>query len=187
MSSPMGDAGPARSFQSRLNRVERARAPYEARKPEVSVLPDWKRDLARKSGIPVAVLCGILSVLAVRIVAFHTTGTAMISPTPDLTMALEMAASIALGLLVLAILPFKGFATKIAQVAGVAVTITAMHNAVHAAPGVFSLLFSPQWTAEVTAATQPNSILLRGEVIPLTAPLEEEAEEKVMPTILRLN
>lgn len=187
MSSPMGEAGPARSFQSRLNRVERARAPSEARKPAVSVLPDWKRDLARKSGIPAAILCGMVSVLVVRVIAFHTTGNAMISSTPDLTMALETAAAIALGLLFFTFLPFRGLATKLAQIAAVAVTITAMHNAVHAAPGLFSLLFSPVWAAEVTAGTEPRSILIRGEVIPLTAPLEDEEEEKVLPTILRLD
>jgi hypothetical protein len=62
-----------------------------------------------------------------------------------------------------------------------------MHNAVHAAPALFSLLFSPVWAAEVTAGTEPRSILIRGEVIPLTAPLEDEEEEKVLPTILRLD
>ena len=181
MSSPVGDTGPARSFESRLNRVEDARAPHEDGKPEVSVLPDWRRDVAANSGILVAVLIGLLAVLAVRVGLFHFTGTAMLSDTPDITLVLEAGAASILAVAVLMFFPFNGLKFKLVELAAVAVMITAMHNLVHTVPGVFSLAFSPEWTANVLAQTEPKSILLRGEVIPLTT------EEKVLPIVRRMN
>lgn len=184
MSSPMGNAGPARSFQSRLNRVEKARAPHEAQHPEVSVLPDWKSDVFAKSGLPLAVVIGMLSALAVRAGLYHYSGKAMLTDTPDMTLAIETSAALLVSFLAFMVLPFRGLSYKLALLAGVAVTIVAMHNAVHSAPGLFSLMFSPEWTERVIAATEPKSLLIRGEVIPLMAPTDEA---KALPTILRLN
>lgn len=187
MSSPIASAGPDRSFQSRLNRVAEARAPLEAGKPEIAVLPDWKRDVFSKSGIPLAILFGVLSVFIVRLGLFHYSGNALITNTPNKTLAIEVSAALILSLLLFIALPFKGISYKLAQLAGVGIMVVAMHNAVHSAPGFHSLLFSLDWTDKVIAATEPASLLVLGDVIPLVpAPVEDEVEP-VMPTILRLN
>lgn len=177
MSSPMGSAGPARSFQSRVNRFDTE----DHGGPEVSVLPDWKHDVWMKCGVPVAALLALLSVLAVRIGFYRYTGTAMLSDTPDLTMATEAVASLILAAFLLLFFPFNGFAYKLVQIVVVAVAITGMQNAVHAAPGLFSKMFSPEWTAEVLETTEKNSVLFHGETIVL------KKEKKVVPTVLRLN
>jgi len=57
-----------------------------------------------------------------------------------------------------------------------------MHNAVHSAPAVFSAMFSPEWTAEVTEVTEPNSLYLRGEVLPF---VKEEEVEPELPKVIR--
>lgn len=186
MSSPIGSAGPDRSFQSRLNRVAKARAPFEIDTPDIAVLPDWKRDVFSKSGMPLAFLIGVVSVFVVRLGLYHYSGNAMVTETPDKTLAIEVSAALILSLLLFLSLPFKGISYKLAQLAGVAVMIVAMHNTVHGAPALYSLLFSPDWTAKVTTATDPASLWVRGEVIPLVPPPAEE-EETVMPKVLRLN
>jgi hypothetical protein len=180
----MGQAGADRSFKSRVNRVEAAGAPYEQARGQVSVLPDWKREVAQKLELPMAFLLGAIAVLVVRLLLFHQNGTALISATPDRTMAVEASAAIVLCIVAFLVLPFRGLPGLLAQFAGVAATVVLMHNAVHSAPGIFSIAFSPTWTDEVIAATEEKSIYFRGETIPIAPP---SSAEKKMPTVLRLN
>lgn len=184
MSSPMGQAGTDRSFKSRVNRVEAAGAPYEQSRAQVSVLPDWKREVAQKLELPMAFLLGAIAVFAVRLLLFHQNGTALISATPDRTMAVEASAAIVLCIVAFLVLPFRGLSSLLAHFTGVAATIVLMHNVVHGAPAVFSLAFSPTWTEEVLATTEAKSIYFRGETIPIAPP---SSAEKKMPTVLRLN
>ena len=84
---------------------------------------------------------------------------------------------------------YRGVKYYFANFAGVVLMASMMHNAVHSVPGAFSLAFSPEWTAQVLQETEPNSLYLRGEVIPFT-PKEEVAEdpepEKVLPKVRRM-
>ena len=189
MSSPPS-AGPNTGFQSRLNRVAERRAPIEAAKPEVSVLPDWRENVAGKAGMAVAVLIGLIAVILVRIGAYHVVGTAMVSDTPDFTLAIEMVAALMLAILLFRLTPYRGVKYHFANFAGVALMASMMHNAVHSVPGAFSLAFSSEWTAQVLAETEPNSLYLRGEVVPFTRKEEvaevEEPEQK-LPTVRRMN
>lgn len=188
MSSPPS-AGPNRGFQSRLNRVAEKRAPFEAAKPDIAVLPDWKENVAGKAGMLVAVLVGVLAVLLVRIVAYHAIGTAMVSDTPDLTLAAETAAALVLAIILFRLTSYRGVKYNFANFAGVVLMISMMHNAVHAVPVAFSAAFSSDWTAEVMQVTEPNSLYLRGKVIPFS-PKEDVAEdpepEKVVPKVRRM-
>ena len=99
-----------------------------------------------------------------------------------MTLAIETGAALLVSFLLFALLPYKGAAYKFVQFGGVVLMISMMHNAVHSAPGTFSALFSPEWTAAVQAKTEPNSLYLRGEVIPFVKPVEEE---KVLPPVRR--
>ena len=65
------------------------RAPIEAAKPEVSVLPNWKENVSGKAGMAIAILIGLLAVILVRIASYHHVGIAMVSDTPDFTLAIE--------------------------------------------------------------------------------------------------
>jgi hypothetical protein len=185
MSSPTS-AGPDTGFQDRLHRVAEARAPIEAAKPEIAVLPDWKTNISGVSGVFFAVLSGLIAVLIVRIAAFHYVGIAMVSPTPDFTLAMETAAAFGVAILLFRLTPFRGVKYYFLQFAGVALAISTMHNAVHAVPAAFSAAFSPEWTASVLRETEPNSLYLRGEVMPFS-PVEEAESEKALPRVFRLN
>lgn len=174
-------AGPNAGFQDRLNRVAQVRAPIEAEKPEVSVLPDWKKDVADKAGFLVAILIGVVAVFLVRIGAYHMTGTALISDTPDQTLAVETGGALALSVVLLLLTRYRSLIFIPITAVGVVLMTVAMHNAVHSAPGLFSLAFSPDWTAKVTETTEPQSLYFRGEVIQL-----KPKQEKAAPTVLRL-
>ncbi len=175
--------GPDSTFHDRLNRVAEHRAPIEAAKGPVDVLPDWKSSISGKVGLLLALLVGILAVLVVRIASFHLTGTAMISENADMTLAVETGAALVLSFLIFMLLPFKGPQFKMVQFAGVLVMISMMHNAVHSAPSLFGALFSPEWATDVTTMTEPNSLYLRGQVIHFVKP---EEEEKALPTVRRV-
>ena len=58
MSSPQSGA-PNANFQDRLNRLAEARAPIEAAKPEVAVVPDWKENIKYPASLVGAALVGI--------------------------------------------------------------------------------------------------------------------------------
>lgn len=188
MSSPPS-AGSNTGFQNRLNRVAERRAPIDAAKPEISVLPDWKENVSGKSGMAVALLIGLVAVLLIRIAAFHFVGIAMVSDTPDFTLAIETAASLMLAILLFRLTSYRGVKYYFANLAGVVLMVSMMHNAVHSVPAAFSAAFSNEWTALVLRETEPSSLYLRGEVIPFT-PREEVAEvesEIALPKVRRMN
>ncbi|MEM6386528.1 MAG: hypothetical protein AAF718_09865 [Pseudomonadota bacterium] len=185
MSSPMGGTGPSRSFESRVNRVADARETDGVRK-EVSVLPDWKREVSRKLGIPIAMLFGAIAVLAVRIAQYHINGVALLSDAPDTTMAVEAGVVILLSVIVMLMMPATSAFAKLGYLVGVAICLVTMHNAVHIVPEAFSLAFSSEWSNQITAMTQPNSVLFRGESIPLL-PEIAQTQDRTKPTVLRLN
>lgn len=185
MSSPQS-GGPDSSFHDRLNRVAEHRAPSDAAKGPVSVLPDWKSRFSGKFGLAIALIVGALAVLVVRVVSYHYLGTAMVSENADKTLAMETGAALALSFVLFTLLPFKGPQYKMMQLAGVLLTISMMHNAVHSAPGLFAAMFSPEWAAEVTSVTEPNSLYLRGEVIHFVKPEPVVEEEKPLPKVRRV-
>lgn len=158
-------------------------APRGGMYPEVDLLPNWKRNIAAKSGWIAALSVGAVSVLIVRLVQYHYTGEALIGGSPAITMAVEAGGAIVLSFLAFLLFPYRGLKYVLLLVLGVMGSATAMHNAVHAEPGFFSLLFSEEWTAGVMEATTPNSLYVLGTVIELSP----EEEEKVLPTVLRLN
>lgn len=161
MSSPQSGS-PNRSFQSRLNRVAEKHAPLEAEKTEVQVIPDWKENFKYPAALVGAALVGMLAVFAARYARFHLMGGSLMGDDADITMAIDGAIGAACSFLLFTVLRFEGTDFKAAQTVGIVAMITIMHNFVHAAPAPFKMLFSEQWTEDVIAATEPNSILFRG-------------------------
>lgn len=182
MSSSLGDTGHTGSYDvtSEFSEFDGQR-PRGGVHPHVDLLPNWRREVAARLGIPTALLIGVLSVFIVRLSQFHYTGTAMISDRPVLTTAVEAGTAIVLSFLAFLLVPYRGGKYVLLLICGVALSTVAMHNTVHSAPWAYSLLFSSEWTDEVIETTKPKSLLVLGDVIEL-AP-----EEKAMPTVLRLN
>ncbi len=150
--------------------------------PHVDLLPNWKFEIAARSGWIVALVFGALSVLFVRIFQFHYSGEAMISDNPMLTTAVEAGAAVVLSFLAFLLVPYRGAKYVLLLIVGVGLSVTAMHNTVHTTPWAYSLMFSPEWTAEVIETTKPKSLLVLGDVIELGP-----EKKKAMPTVLRLN
>lgn len=175
-------SGPNQTFKERLARVADVNAPEEDAAP-VSVLPDMKSRFSGKFALFFALAVGALAVLIVRVGRFHYSGEAMIGGNPDITLAMETGAALVVSFVLFALLPYKGVQYKFVQFGGVFLMISMMHNAVHSVPGLFNAMFSPEWTTAVTEQTEPNSLYLRGEVIPF---VKEPEEEKKLPTIRRV-
>ncbi|MEO1537145.1 MAG: hypothetical protein AAFR73_05385 [Pseudomonadota bacterium] len=160
-----------------------AHAPAQA---PVSVLPDWKKDVAAKVSVPFALLLGIVVIFFVRLAQFHINGNALITSAPDKTMAIEAGVALLLSVIVMLMMPTTSALAKLGYLVGLGIGLVFMHNAVHSMPTVFSLAFSSEWTESVVAMTEPSSVLFRGESIPIVLPTTGE-EENVKPTVLRLN
>lgn len=181
MSSP-ASGGPNNDFQQRLERMAEARAPIEAAKVEVSPIPDWKENIRYPAALVGAFLVGMLAVFVARYVRFQMMGGTLAGEDPDFTMIIDGAIGAGCSFLLFAVLRFEGHAYKAAQSLGIFAMICVMHNFVHAAPGIFNKVFSEDWTNEVVAYTEPNSILFRGASFVL---YEEEGEVASAPTIRR--
>jgi hypothetical protein len=181
MSSPQTGT-PDNAFQDRLNRVAEARAPIEAAKPQVSVVPDWKENTKYPGAIIGSALVGMLAVFVARYVRFQMLGGSLAGDDADITMMIDGGIGAACGFLLFAMLRFEGAGFKAAQTFGIVAMIMVMHNFVHYMPGTFSAIFSEEWTEEVIAYTEPNSILFRGVSFVVTEPADQVASE---PTIRR--
>ena len=182
MSGPVGGA-PNQSFHDRLNRVAEARAPIEAAKPYVPPVPDWKENIRYPAALVGAALLGMLAVFIARYVRFHVMGGTLAGDDPDITMMIDGGIGAACSFLIFSMLRFSGPEFKAAQTFGIAAMIMIMHNFVHAAPGAFNLLFSEEWTEDVTSFTEPNSILFRGVSFVV---FEPEEEKRAAPVIRRI-
>ena len=182
MSSPAGGA-PNQSFNDRLNRVAEARAPIEATKPHVPPIPDWKENFKYPAAIVGAAIVGMLAVFVARYVRFHMMGGTLAGDDPDITMMIDAGLGAACSFVLFSMLRFSGPEFKAAQTFGIAAMVMCMHNLVHAAPTAFNLLFSEEWTEEVTTFTEPNSILFRGVSFVI---YETEEEARAAPVILRV-
>lgn len=220
MSGPMGGT-PDKGFQDRLARMQERRAPIEAARPHVDVLPDWKANVRYPASLVGLAFLGMFAVFFARYARFHLMGDTLSGESADFTMIIDaglaaLAAFMIFGAIGLTTRdssrsenqsPFslQGLGDnpmKLALVVGIAIMIGTMHNMVHKAPGVFSIIFSQEWTDDVIAYSAPGSIYYRGNYYVLfpeeevvveedVAPAElievpVEPEEKVLPKVRRL-
>lgn len=187
MSSPSKPAR-GRGFQSRLNRVAERRAPFEAAKPDVELLPDWKANFKRPVNLATAVLIGMLAVLAARVARFHLMGGLTSGEFTNVTVVFDGGIALVFSLLMLRILKSNDRAFKSALAGGVVAMVVLMHNFVHAAPGVFGLLFSKEWSNNVIAYSEPGSIYVVSTymaVMPSDAVDASEPGNQVLPKVRR--
>ncbi|MGI9391487.1 MAG: hypothetical protein ACR2O1_15630 [Boseongicola sp.] len=177
MSSVQGTARPT-GFKSRLNRVEAKRAPIDAAKPDVELLPDWKANLRQPMMLSAAVIFGMVAVFLVRLARFHLMGSLPAMEIPDVTMLID--GGIAMICLFLVFRLLKGTPRKIkaAHALGVVAMVGLMHNFVHSAPGVFGLLFSKEWTAVTVAYSEPDSIYVGSKYVVFLPPDDGKAAEQ---------
>jgi hypothetical protein len=80
----------------------------------------------------------------------------------DLDMAQTALATLCIAVIVTRLLGLRGRGLWAAKLLGVALGMLLFHNFVHAYPAVFAQVFSPAWVTQITAMTEPQSILFRG-------------------------
>lgn len=185
MSSPQSGS-PDSSFQARLNKVAERRAPIDASKPEVPVIPDWKENFKYPAALVGSFFVGMLAVFIARYARFHLMGGSLAGEDADIAMLLDGGIAAACSFALFSMLRFHDAQFKAAQSFGVAAMVLFMHNFVHLSPGVFGAIFSDEWAEEVVAATEPNSILFRGASFVLYTPKEETAEKAPLPKVRRI-
>ena len=189
MSGAMPSDGRDEVFQQRIARIAAKNAPpsmdddplYEDK--GVSPLPDWRENVRYPASLVGAALAGAAAVFAARFARFHLTGGSLAGTDPDITMMIDGGLAALVSFILFQMLRFEGAEYKAAQTAGIFGMVCIMHNFVHAAPGAFNLMFSPQWTEEVTAMTEPKSILFRGISFVV---FEDEDEKPKMPVVRRM-
>jgi len=178
MSSPQ-TASPDGKFQNRIERLAEKHAPAAAARAQVQVIPHWSENFMYPLSLIGAALVGMLAVVLSRYVRFHLLGGSLAGDDADIAMLMDGALAAGCSFLLFTVLRFGGAAHKAAQTFGIAAMILVMHNFVHWMPKAFDLTFSPKWTSEVIAMTEPNSLLFRGVSFAL-AP-EKVAEEDAEP------
>lgn len=94
-------------------------------------------------------------------------GQATLSDDADLEMAISGVIGMMLSFVLAQIFRLTSKEHKGLQGAGVFVMICAFHNFAHWAPGPMSVLFSPEWVANIQTEAPPNSAKFRGVYFPL--------------------
>ena len=199
MSGPMGGT-PDKGFQDRLARMQERRAPIEAARPQVDVLPDWKANVRYPASLVGLVFLGMFAVFFVRYARFHLMGDTLAGESADFTMIVDAGLAGLASLLIFgaigltardssraehqSLFSLQGLGDhpmKLALVVGIATMIGTMHNMVYKAPGLFSVIFSQEWTEDVIAYSAPGSIYYRGDFYVLFPEEETVAEEETVP------
>lgn len=161
-------------FQQRLDRIAKggpntigqvyvgpAEMP-DSKKKKKSAGPDILDNLFIPISMIGAFLVGALAVFVTRFVRFHMMGGDLTGDNADLWMIVDSVIAVGIVITLRSLFRFGGKALETAKTVGIVAMILTMHNFVHLAPGTFSKVFSPEWTDQVIATTEPKSILFRG-------------------------
>lgn len=166
-------------FHNRINRIKDPRNTYYVDGETGAFVPKRVsrkqiKDVARRrnekatfNGTMMAIVWGALALMASRWVRWNQLG---IEETGTLADTLLMVDA---GMAIVAVFIFGGMIGQktlvhmMAQTAGVAVMVVAMHNLVWIAPEQFAQVYGAEYVAQVQSATLPMSINLRGDIIPI--------------------
>ncbi len=163
--------GQAETFQARLQRLEgeheirdqdvaeRRRAKHARRFPEVVY------NLVYVLSFPGALLMGLLGVLMAQYMRFQFTGVPSLNAEKDFDPAI-LGAYVICGASIWALMylvRLDGKEQKSAATIGLFAGALGFHNLVFVMPGLFSLVFSPEWVDWITTIAEPYSVYFGGE------------------------
>jgi hypothetical protein len=126
-------------------------------------LGDLAAKARRSLALPVCMALGVVSHGLALYLHWLLQGAPLTPANADLDMAKTALATLCLTVIVTRLLGLCGLWT--AKLLGVAAGMLFFHNFVHAYPAVFAQVFSPVWVTQITAVTEPNSLLFRGTSI----------------------
>lgn len=133
-----------------------------ARGGKVSGGPDILDSVLYPMSIIGAFMVGVFAVVLTRFIRFHMMGGELTGENADIWMIFDSILAIGIVISLRSVFRSGGKALEMAKAVGVVFMLLGMHNIVHLAPGLFGSVFSPQWTSQVIAGTEPGSILFRG-------------------------
>lgn len=123
----------------------------------------WTFDAGRVLSVIGAAVIGFLSVPLLRYAMLHSQGLPSAGTSPELVMVIDALFAFCIAFfLVRLFLSVTCRAHMIAQVAGIWIALTTMHNLVHEYPDIWSQAFSPKWVERTTQMTEPGTIYLMG-------------------------
>ena len=153
------------AFQARLSNLGAA---HQARQYEQTAArdsqrqkPQWIENLGYPASLAGAFVLGLLSVFIARYVTSHINDGA--TEDPDLTLLMDGAVAFGVVFILRTALHMTSKEHILCKTVGIWVSLTMMHNLVHAYPGAFAVVYTPKWVEYVTTATEPNSIFFRGQ------------------------
>lgn len=154
-------------FVERLVRLDQNHSRRSKLMSNRSVVPRWTVDLGRVATIFGAGLIGLLSVPLSRYAMFHSQGLGNSSANPELVMAIDGVFAFCIAFfLVRMVLSVSCMSHMIAQVAGIWIALTSMHNLVHSHPGFWAQAFSAEWVERMIRTTEPGTLYLLGTGFP---------------------
>lgn len=115
-------------------------------------------------GMMLALLAGLVSVVAARYAQFHLLSDNIGDLAPDIILAGEFIMASSVGMVLRIAMAVQGKDKLMAQTVGVWAGIVGLHNVVHKMPDLFTTLFSSEWVGAVMASAPFQSIVFRGVV-----------------------
>lgn len=161
-------SGGQQAFHERLEKLGMAQdVVRDVAKPQRPVKKGvWSENLAYPLSFVGAFLVGLFSVFISRYVTSQINDGAA----DDLDLTLIMDAVVAFGIVfVLRTALHMTSKEHIAcKTAGIWVSLTMMHNLVHAYPAPFTAVYTKAWVEQITSVTEPKSFFFRGYTFPFS-------------------
>ena len=154
-------------FVERLDRLSQIQSHRMQRAYLHSAHGRWTLDIGQFLSLLVAGVIGLLSVPLLRFAMFLSQGLPDAPARPGLALMVDAIFAFCFAFFLVRILmSVSGRAHMIAQMIGIWVALTTMHNLVHAYPEPWSRVFSPDWVARTVQMTEPNTFYLVGLTFP---------------------
>jgi hypothetical protein len=109
-----------------------------------------------------ALSIGLVSVLLARLVRVQFYGGGLTGDQAEMLMLMDASMALIFAFILRWMFQYRAPVMKSASTIGVACMIVAMHNFVHLAPDIFSVVFPAEWVRNVIVTTEMDSVLFRG-------------------------
>lgn len=173
------------TFQERLLRIaaEKESGPVtenkSAKREKYSAagIPSMRENILYPLSFVRAVFVGVIAVFVSRFIRYHLAGGSLAGSqeSADLVMMIDGIIAVGAGFALKELFKISDKSLQLAQTVGVFMMIVLMHNLVHMVPGLFGMIFSPEWVQDVLTTTEPKSILFRGVTFLLGDPVATSA------------
>lgn len=166
------------NFQQRVKRIEKPKKIYYT-DPETGInIPRRLSKHAIKTGgksagrgglfaILMSLALGTICLMAARYVRFHYIDLAEIEASAMALTTIDLAIATFLAMFASAMVRLSAFRCFVAQMAGIATMLVAMHNLIWIYPDQFAQVFSQDYVDMIRATTTPQSLYVNGETFAL--------------------